>query len=931
MTKNFLFLLFVSLFASLNGQEIEERITQLEAGFLEHYYSNLDSTNLYFKQLEKIYLEQDDYSGQISLVNIFCNAAGYHLDLDILKNNIDKLDSLIIIHANVLDTLPDKGAYEKNYLAYNKGNYYSELEDYPKSQFYFEEIIRRITSKSDYQNRQGDIDFLFTCYSFIAQINSVQHRFQVASEYYEKNIRLYSETRPNDIPGLHSVYNLYAGSLFDQKKFDEAKNYWAKTLDYAEKNYAPSSRNSIVTTSMLLSKTYTELGKTDSANFYLNKFKKYEIPEDPFAYRYFSTQAAILQGEKKYEAAITAFDKAIQLAPNSQKPDIRQKMGNLYTQKGAPKLALEQYQMALIALAPNFDSKGYSENPDPNQTTQKQVLLRLLKAKANALNALETLEDKRRAHATVTMAVRTLDSLKPGFKNEKDKTFLIENAFPAFETGLEALFALYSDSKKPADISNAFYLFEKSKGVVLLEALLSARAQTFSQVPTQLLEAEKELKSKIAIHEKRIDQGSDDTHILQDELFDLKNRYRKLLETLENDYRPYYNLKYNTAVQNLADFKNNLLPGELVASYFYGNKAIYVIGITNETTTFHKVAITPALTDKIVMIRSMAQDPQSDIGQLAQYGYDLYTTLLQPLIQNKTFETIKIMPDGPLNYLPFELLNTKEHALRYLIEQSAVSYVNSATLAQELNKKASKNGKLMAFAPTFKGTNVVPGETRNTLQPLPNNKKEVETIQSFFEGTVFIDKEASLQNFTDQLNGFNVLHLATHGNFNDTIPEYSYLAFSPDPAKSYLLYVKDIYNLELNADMVTLSACETGIGELKRGEGFLSLARAFFYSGAKSITSTLWKVNDASSAEVMGDYYEQLANGLSKDRALRTAKRTFLEKNSQNGLRHPYYWAGYVVSGNTKPLGKKGNWYGWGLGGALLLVGGIVYYRKKRA
>ncbi|KKL95664.1 hypothetical protein LCGC14_1852350, partial [marine sediment metagenome] len=162
-------------------------------------------------------------------------------------------------------------------------------------------------------------------------------------------------------------------------------------------------------------------------------------------------------------------------------------------------------------------------------------------------------------------------------------------------------------------------------------------------------------------------------------------------------------------------------------------------------------------------------------------------------------------------------------------------------------------------------------------------------------------------------------------------PEYSYLAFSHNNGSTdeKVLFTADLYNLKTDAALVTLSACETSIGELRRGEGFLSLARGFFFSGAKSIASTLWKVNDASSSEIMGDFYKALSVGEAKDEALRQAKLLFMESNAQNARKHPYYWAGYIVSGNNSPIAKSGTYWPWFLIG-ILVTGSILAYSYRK-
>ncbi|NHF61453.1 CHAT domain-containing protein [Flavobacteriaceae bacterium TP-CH-4] len=924
-------LIFVALSASVFGQEYEDRLAYLESKAFEHYYTRKDSAYYYFEEARKLGLSNDDTIYGIDALLSIGNIASFHYDFDKMKGVIQELDSLLAVHGDKLDTLPDRGDFQRNYLLYHRGNYFHKLEEFNKSELFFDTIVQKITEKPEYLQTPDNVNFLSTSYSFIAKMNALQNRFQIADEYYQKNIRLFAQAQPDDVAGLHRVYNLYANSLYIQKKIEEAKKLWLTTLKYSEQNFTSRNRNSIITTSFLLAKAYSDLGKIDSAYFFLDKYDKYKIPQDPFAYRYFKTKGEILIVENKNEQALNSFGRALELAPQEQKPVILKRIGDFQFELGQPEKSLATYQKGLRELTPNFNSDEFDENPRPYQTAQKQLLLKLLNGKAQVLNSMKEESSRLMALHAVETSVATLDSLKPKFKNEKDKAFLIEDAFPTFEHGLQALYSLYRKSNRQDYLEQAFHFFEKSKSVVLLDAILSARASEFSQIPKELLERESELKSKISMLEKQIDLGSDQKTFLRDELFDIRNQYRGLIKLIEKEHRQYFNLKYNSHVPTLAEVRENLNQAELIISYFYGNNALYSIGISKEKNSFYRTPIDSLFAEKISAFYRMCKNSKSDIGNLAKEGYEIYATILKPHLEERSFSNIRIMPDGPLNYLPFGALNIGENTIEYLVESTSIYYANSEALLQELKQTKKEKNYLLAVAPTFNGIKVEPGTTRNTLSALPHNKSEVEQIMSFFEGSALVNQDASLTNFSSNLQNFDMLHLATHGDFNDMSPEYSYLAFTPKSEKDFLLYVKDIYNLELKANLVTLSACETGIGELKRGEGFLSLARAFFYSGAKSIASTLWKVNDASSSEIMGDFYRYLAEGASKDEALRQAKLVFLKNNNQNARQHPYYWAGYVISGNMEPIHKTDHNWVWFVGGLVLVVGTVYWVRKKAA
>ena len=303
----------------------------------------------------------------------------------------------------------------------------------------------------------------------------------------------------------------------------------------------------------------------------------------------------------------------------------------------------------------------------------------------------------------------------------------------------------------------------------------------------------------------------------------------------------------------------------------------------------------------------------------AQAAYYIHEKLLTPLSNLLTKEVI-VVPDGVLGYVPFDVLLSempkeattfKSHA--YFGKNHIVSYNYSATLWQEmLNKKhkTEPTKNFIGFAPYYNGDTLLLSNLfshdlamRKGLDSLKYSGEEVFKAQKLMHGESVLDKKATKETFEKIAGDYRIVHLATHGKANDKIGDYCFLAFTEqkDSLNNELLYVRDIYNLSLNADLVVLSACETGIGELKRGEGIVSLARAFAYAGAKSIVTTLWSVNDKSTMQIMENFYRQLKNGASKDEALWKAKQAYLDKSNKNQA-HPYFWSAFIPIGDMRAV-----------------------------
>tara|TARA_R100000935_G_C2841819_1_gene171629 strand:- start:3884 stop:6661 length:2778 start_codon:yes stop_codon:yes gene_type:complete len=916
-----LLLILFSITAFAQKASYDTQMDDLFSKAYEHLYVNKDSAYHYFNEIEVLANKNQDWATVFEVLISSNRNAGAFYDLDKLSGNLNRLDSLFLKHKPYLDTLPEKRLYV-NSLLYDKGNYYFQLNNYRSSRQTFGQIIDSLEPLPNTEMDEELIDLLSVSYSFIAKMYTDENKYELAQQYYDKNIRYILQKKPNDLASLNTNYSLLAELYGKKGQYENSNAYFKKALEFYLKDQ--TGINGIIATAHNLSENYLALSKTDSAQHYLKLAKAYLNETHHFASYHHRVQAKLEQKMNHYELALKELNFALHLEKEKWKNAKNESIAIIYNEIGMLQAAFGQYVNAVanynlgLEQVEDFDSRGTST-------------LKLLKNKSVSLNKLGNNDNYKATMETVNLGIKTLDTLKPSFKSKADQLFLIEDAFPLFESGLEAAYQLYASTSDDSLIDLAFRYSEKSKSVLLLEALLEAKATQFANIPNDVLERESELKSEITYLEKQIKNSETDQSDLKDALFTLKEEYRQLVQKLEVDYKSYYDLKYNTTTVSLEVSQKSLSKHQLLISYFYGNKAIYAIALNRGKKEMFRIPIDADLEANIKKVYQMLSDPKSDVIALGNATYSIYELLLQPILNSGDQKKLIIIPDGLLNYLPFSALNTSPGGIRYLAENHAIGYVNSATLLSELEERQPKEHTILAFAPSFDGTVSVSNPDRGKLLPLPNNKKEVEQILTSFHGRAYIDGEASLRNFKSQLASFGMVHLATHAIFDDTAPEYSYLAFAQNGNEAEdLLYVADLYNLQLDADLVTLSACESGIGDLKRGEGFLSLARGFFYSGAASIASTLWKINDASTTTLMTSFYKNLSKGEAKDVALQNAQIEFLDNNRDNALSHPYYWSAFVISGNTLALSLPYNWIWFILVTLVVLVSGFLYFKTKK-
>lgn len=913
----FILLYMLLLAITVNAQDslYNAKIDVLYEKGYDNIYINKDSAIYYFNRIWDKANSNNDIETSIDALTGIAQVQEYHHDLDVLEITLAKLDSLFDKNQNFIDNIPE-GTIYRVHLAYQKGNYFFVNNDFDKARFFFNEIITTIEKlpKAEIAIKA----YLSIAYSFVAKMYSDEGKLNLASEYYERNIRHLKINNPDDKLTLFDNYDLLAEVLKRKKLYNEANSYLLKTLDFRIKH---KEKNGLMTVLNIVQNN-NSLDQKDSANYYLKIAKGFITDTTPSVSDFHEITAETLAANGDYKNAILEYKIALELTKKKWHNKSHWEIAHVIRKIGKLHAQHKHYGKAIRS----FD-EAISQLQNSSTAHNNSTLIEIFKNKTAALIQQNTTNSFLATLKMVDLGINKLDILKPTFRNQNDKLFLIENVFPLFESGLEAGYNLYSDSKDENFIDQAFIYAEESKSVLLLEALLSAQATQFANISKDILERENLLKAEITQIEKKLVSSDNSDIILENNLFDLRQEHRNLIITIETNHPDYFNLKYNSKVLSLPEVQEKLTDNEMLISFFYGNTSIYMTSTTHNEKYFEKIAITPNLENDIKKLHAMLSNPKSSKELLSRLSYSLFQKLIAPTLNLYPQEKIIIAPDGLLNYIPFGSLVTNLDSNRFLIEDRAISYVNSASLWSQLSTKKQTNNSLLAFAPSF-DTNTQSDDARsNVLGNLPHNRKEVEQIATSFKGQSFLDDSATLQNFTTNVSEYSILHLATHAVFDDKNPEYSYLAFTPNEESEDILLVKDLYNLSLNASLVTLSACESAIGELKRGEGFLSLARGFFYSGASSISSTLWKINDNSSSALMGSFYKNLADGKSKDKSLQEAKLSFLEKNRENGLSHPYYWSGYIIQGNTEPLTSNTSWRWYLLGGSILI---LIFLGRKR-
>ena len=858
----------------------------------------------------------------------------------------------------------------------NVGIVYSDQGQYEQALEYYQKAL--VIYLAIYGDKHPKVA---ASYNNIGNIYSYQGQYEQALEYEQKalatRLAIYGDKHPEVAVSYSNIGLIYE----HQEQYEQALEYDQKALAtrlaiYGNKHPEVAASYSNIGNVYSRHNRYNQALKyhQEALAIFLLFFDEYH-PHTALSYANIGT---IYFNQRKYHQALEYEQKALTVwldVFGKQHPYIVM----CYNHLSATCLYQGEYEQALFFYQKALSANGIralclqNKLPTLDSIVNPLELLRTLQYRGETLHrkygGTHVNQHLQNAHSQSILADRLIDSLRQYYQSPEDKIIFNQSAHDTYTTALQISNTAYKTTDNSDYIDTAFYYVEKSKVNLLHSALSESRALKFGNLPDSLIKQETALKSTITfyqqkIHELELTQDMAKQKLLpeyRDILFNRKQQYRDLLQNLETNYSDYYHLKYDTRVISIQEVQQKLLDDDAAfINYHFGNdSSIFVITITKDGKQLHELPRDTSLETQTQDLLGSLENPKKNVEGYASNAHAIYQSLLEPILDNLPKRLI-ISPDGILNYLPFDALLTelpkheRFNEYPYLINDYTISYTYSATLLDEMQNKTFKKQpkkQLLAFAPSFgegvandttssstfsllNMTNFIPSFLRSSvLKPLIHNIPEVKAISKYTRSKSFTKTEATKDAFLKNAPSYAWLHLSTHAKADDKNLGYSYIAFYdiPDSTKSdQYLTTGEIYNLPLNAELVTLSACETGIGDLKRGEGFLSLARAFAYAGVKSISTTLWSVDDRSTKEVIEGFYKYLKKGYGKDEALRQAKLDYINDVDGNNA-HPFFWAAHIPIGDMSPLEMESNWWVYVLalsGGVLLLLVGR-WWRKR--
>ena len=464
-------------------------------------------------------------------------------------------------------------------------------------------------------------------------------------------------------------------------------------------------------------------------------------------------------------------------------------------------------------------------------------------------------------------------------------------------------------------LKEAFHFAEKSRAILLYDRVVAEIDNNDQSELKQLL-----LKAEVDWFFER------DTT--------LKSSHRRKLDSLNDLFREsnYSKLKPNASRSydygDLKKFQTSLGQKQNAIYFISGNGKTWILRISRDNIVSNFISH-----DEVGIL-----DYNLFLGKLRSSSAGTsdpeYPEMINSIVKEIHFmpekEGILIIPDGIWNYLPFESLIVDDH---HLLSRNSVSYNYSASLSY-LDRPKPGRAKILALAP-FSNFQFEGIKNEFSFDQLEYTRNELNGIKTRFDVEALIGNSANLRELQNRKKVNSILHLATHAFGNDSSGFGSYLVLANTDSIEIISH-EQIENMNLPLEMTVLSACETGLGQLNKGEGLMSLARGFFAAGSKSVITSLWKADDESTYKIMTAFYKYLARGQRKDEALRNAKLEYLE-NCDPLKSSPFYWAAFIPIGDMSPIRPVPwhlRWWFWPC--IILIIGGTAGYgyqrsRKRRA
>jgi len=837
------------------------RSNELDKALQAHDQSLRTRLNLLGQRHEKV-IESYNGIGEIYRYYIrdFLKAERYfQLALNSLKG-LDKTDTRLLYRTY-----------------YNLATTKRSLKDFDQALAYGFKAIEALES----DNVQDTIS-LVRCFGMIANIYDNRSQSKRAIEYYKKSLSFRASMRhPSYSELAHDYYNL--GVAFITSNDPKSAIACADSMIVLINNHVPNDTRRLADAYIIKAGGLNKLSLFEGSlqNYrYALKIQQSDENTSHFALSYtYKYLADLMLGNQWFDSALHYSQNSIQVATSA---------GNL---------------------------ENWS-NPSYQILEERAYLYEVIASKGKALMALFTQSNQLTQLKLALECFQLSESLMNAYWNsqevEMSKLQLMQKSYFIYEAAIECSYLLFTESGDSQYLKTAYFLMERSKSRLLSERLEQVKNYSHYNIPDSILKKERKLRSEIALLQNRryiLGENHKNDSVERSvsmQILSLNEQFSEWQDDLITMFPEY---RFREPDLGIFPFeKIHREEGSLFVEYFFGETSMYVLTTTPNKTNLVKIQNDTTLTDQInELSKIIAKGPRpesliDDFKKYSDLAYNLYSKLLLPVLKDlepKQKPTkLFIVPDGPLNLLPFHALITSKPAdtsvpnykdLDYVARKYIVSYAHDAAAHFTPRLKNSKTG-LLAF-----GWSNEEQETQELIN-LPGTIKEINLIADIMAGEFIADQDVLKATFMTKAPKYGIIHLAIHGGASQNDMYTNFLQF-----KDEKLFAYELYNLNLDNDLTVLSACETGYGKIFSSEGVYSMARGFSFAGCKSVLLTLWRINDHSTAMIMGKTYEEIDKGIPLNTAIHEAQIHYLNSADQYSA-HPVNWAGMELWGSPESI-----------------------------
>ncbi len=807
-----------------------------------------------------------------------------------------------------------------------------------------------------------DID-LAVLYKDIAKYSFSQNKYNESITYYEKSLSIsvpdvhYRNFRASSAMGLARIYQRLdkksLASTYVKESIVEIKKKKDNKLD---EFYAASAQVFAMLNYQNVAKKYL-----DSA---LHVSLKNNIETKNIGYENMMAWANLKLNQ--YEESIIHFHNLLELYSddrNYAKYDYWDTANDL----SLPYLKMKDYSKAADILVDIYnDMKGkYTEELLIKKGSNLSRLYRRINinlAKAIYGIYLQTGETKElnKSFHHLKEADTSIDAMRSQLSFDSDQMAASASYAEYVDIAVQVTSDLYKATNDKSYLRKSFEYAQKGKSYSLLLGLNDKQWKISAGIPDSIISNENHIKGRLSFYQNEADQLRLQKEYDEEILSHLTGRvdyYMNQLDSINSYvaevYPRYFQLKYAPQYDSVEDIQSRLGENQMLIDYHLSeDKIIQFVISPNSFKQYENELDSLFVSDLEYTLQEIstpfiaAGNALDQIRQFAKSSHHLYSKLLGNIEDEIQGKDLIIIPHGELAYLPFETLLTKDVSDRkpdfrkypWLLNNFNVAYEYNSSLLPSFSEKQVEFDKVLSFAPSYYGSEFhsdsvlinIREAINDYLVPLFAAKEEINNIAKVFDSELFVDNAASKSNFLENVDENNVLHLAMHSLNDEVQPLNSQLVFSAENDSTSALKAFEIYNYNIKSPMVVLSSCSTGRGKKKTGEGLMSLARAFKFAGVQTQIMTLWAVHDQSGATLSTLFYDYLKEKNFKDNALRKAKQDYIASSDLIHA-HPYYWANYVITGNTSPIVQSQKSYYWyALAGILILSFLIFALKRKR-